>query len=168
MKFTPQTEEDLKRAALLAPGTYDFEVTSAEEALSKKAKERGESEPDMIALKLRIFSDNGERTVRDWLMPSMGFKLKHFADTTGLAAAYTAGTLCAEDCKGRSGRVILVIKDSEQYGPQSNVKDYEKAKPATEPVMAPQPIRPSPNSGAASVGGEEIPFASYLSADVAG
>jgi hypothetical protein len=168
MKFTPQTEEDLKRATLLAPGTYDFEVTSAEEALSKKAKERGETESDMIALKLRIFSDNGERTVRDWLMPSMGFKLKHFADTTGLTGAYDAGTLCAEDCKGRSGRVILVIKDSEQYGPQNNVKDYEKAKAGAEPAMvkAPEPSKRIPTAGAAAV--DEIPFARFTSADAWG
>ena len=160
MKFVPKSEEDLKRASLLPPGVYDFEVTKAEDAISKKGSE-------MIALTLRVFGDSGERTIRDWLMPSMGFKLKHFADTTGLTGAYDAGTLCAEDCKGRSGRVILVIKDSEQYGPQSNVKDYEKQKAAAEPAMVqvPKPIKPAP---LASASGEEIPFARPLIADLAG
>jgi hypothetical protein len=141
MKFTPKSEDDLKRESLLAPGTYDFEVLSADETQSKK------SGADMIALKLRIFSDQGERSVRDWLMPSMGFKLRHFAETTGMLAAYEAGTFNAEDCKGRSGRVILVIKDSEQYGPQNNVKDYEKKKTELEPVMTPVPAairKPAP------------------------
>ncbi len=146
MKFTPKTEEDLKRETLLEAGTYDFEVMSAEEAVSKSGN-------DMIALKLRIFSDRGERSVRDWLMPSMGFKLKHFADTTGMKAAYDAGTFNAEDCKGRTGRVILRIQDSEQYGPQNSVKDYEKNKaPAESPVVvAPAKKIPAPSD-------ETIPF----------
>lgn len=146
MKFTPKSEDDLKREALLAPGTYDFEVVSADEAVSKKGA-------DMIALKLRIFSDQGERSVRDWLMPSMGFKLRHFAETTGMLAAYDAGTFNAEDCKGRSGRVILVIKDSEQYGPQNNVKDYEKKAAALESPVVPVAAKkiPAPSD-------ETIPF----------
>ncbi len=148
MKFTPKTEEDLKREALLEAGTYDFEVVSAEDAVSKSGNE-------MIAIKLRVFSDRGERSVRDWLMPSMGFKLRHFAETTGMVAAYDAGTFNAEDCKGRTGRVILTIKDSEQYGPQNNVKDYEKAKAAREPAMAETP--PAIRKPAASTD-DTIPF----------
>lgn len=141
MKFQPKSEEDLKRESLLAPGTYDFEILEAKDAVSKKGN-------DMIALKLRVFSsDQGERTVRDWLMPSMGFKLKHFADTTGLTGAYDAGTLAAEDCQGRAGKVILAIEDSEQYGPQNKVKDYEKSKKPAEEAMiqpTPKPVRPDP------------------------
>lgn len=140
MKFQPKTEEDLKRDSLLGTGVYDFEVMEAKDAVSKKGN-------DMIALKLRVFSnDQGERVIRDWLMPSMGFKLRHFAETTGLIGAYDAGTLSAEDCQGRSGRVSLIIKEDDQYGPQNSVKDYEKAKAteakATEP--APAPRRPAP------------------------
>lgn len=149
MKFQPKSEEDLKRESLLAPGTYDFEILEAKEAVSKKGN-------DMIALKLRVFSnDQGERTVRDWLMPSMGFKLKHFSDTTGLSASYDAGTLSAEDCQGRTGKVILAIEDSEQYGPQNKVKDYEKTK-ATEPALTPA-VPPAIRKPAAAKE-DEIPF----------
>ncbi len=149
MKFQPKSEDDLKRESLLAPGTYDFEIIEAKDAVSKKGN-------DMIALKMRVFSsDQGERTVRDWLMPSMGFKLKHFADTTGLTAAYDAGTLDAENCQGRSGKVILAIEDSEQYGPQNKVKDYEKTKAAAEPAMTPV-APPAIRKPAAS--NETIPF----------
>ena len=142
MKFQPKTEDDLKREALLGTGVYDFEVIDAKDAVSKKGN-------DMIALKLRVFSnDQGERVVRDWLMPSMGFKLRHFAETTGLIGAYDAGTLSAADCQGRSGRVALVIKEDDQYGPQNAVKDYEKGKAVAEAREtpadgAPKPPRPS-------------------------
>ncbi len=149
MRFTPKTEDDLKRESLLDAGTYDFEVTKSEDAVSKS------SGKEMIALTLRLFSDRGERTVRDWLMPSMGFKLRHFAETTGLLAKYEAGTMVANDCLGRTGKVILVIKDSEQYGPQNNVKDYEKKKAELEPVMTPVP---KPKLPAATISDDTIPF----------
>lgn len=156
MQFQPKSEEDLKREALLAPGTYDFDVLSAEEKVSARGN-------DMIALKLKVYSDGGERHVRDWLMPSMGFKLRHFAETTGLLGAYDAGTLSAEDCKGRSGRVILVIKDDEKYGPQNSVKDYEKPKKPAEEAMTktdPKPVRPAP-----AATDDQIPFARPLIPD---
>jgi hypothetical protein len=161
MKFDPKTEEDLKRETLLDPGTYDFEVMKSEDAVSKN------SGKEMIAITLRLFSDRGERTVRDWLMPSMGFKLRHFAETTGLLSKYYAGTMNANDCLGRTGKVILVIKDSEQYGPQNNVKDYEKAKAGAEPAMVkPEPVKRIPTAGAGAV--DEIPFARFASADAWG
>jgi hypothetical protein len=160
MKFDPKTEEDLKRETLLDPGTYDFEVMKSEDAVSKT------SGKEMIAITLRLFSDRGERTVRDWLMPSMGFKLRHFAETTGLLAKYDAGTMNANDCLGRTGKVILVIKDSEQYGPQNNVKDYEKAKAGAEPAMVPTPKPALPKAGAAT--DSDIPFARPLDSEVWG
>ncbi len=150
MKFTPKTEDDLKRESLLEAGTYDFEVMSAEDAISKKGA-------DMIALKLRIFTDRGERSVSDWLMPSMGFKLRHFAETTGMLAAYDAGTFNAEDCKGRSGRVLLRVEVQEGYSPKNSVRDYEKAKEPRESAMVTEavmkPIKPAP-----AVDDSGIPF----------
>lgn len=151
MQFTPKTEEELKRESLLPPGLYDFDVMEAEEKVSKQGN-------DMIALKLKVFSDTGERHVRDWLMPSMGFKLRHFAETTGLVGAYEAGTLKAEDCKGRSGKVFLVIKDSEQYGPQNSVKDYEKAKKGLEPALTEPPKATAPSPAAIAAANDGIPF----------
>lgn len=149
MKFIPRSEEDLKRESLLGAGVYDFEIIEAKDTVSKKGN-------DMIALRLRVFSnDQGERVVRDWLMPSMGFKLRHFAETTGLIGAYDAGTLSAEDCQGRSGRVSLVIKEDDQYGPQNSVKDYEKAKAAAEPTET--PVAP-PRKPAPAVDDSGIPF----------
>lgn len=161
MKFVPKSEDDLKRESLLDPGTYDFEVVSAEDAVSKSGNE-------MIAIKLRIFSDRGERSVRDWLMPSMGFKLRHFTETTGMVAAYDAGTFNAEDCKGRTGRVLLKVETQEGYSPKNSVRDYEKAKEAREPAMTPEPkaVLPRPAVGGAPV--DEIPFARFTPAETWG
>ncbi len=92
--------------------------------------------------------------MRDWLMPSMGFKFRHFAETTGLLTKYNAGELTANDCLGRSGKVIITIKDSPEYGPQNNVKDYEKAKAGAEPAMT--PVAPAKKIPAPS--DETIPF----------
>jgi hypothetical protein len=159
MQFQSKSEEDLKRESLLAAGTYDFEVTKAENAISKKAKQAGATESDMIALTLRVFSENGERTIRDWLMPSMGFKLLHFAETTGLLGSYGAGNMTADDCVGRSGRVVLTVKDSAEYGPQNNVKDYEKKKAGDEAAAKEVTAAKAPKLPAAGgAAGDEIPF----------
>lgn len=154
MRFTPKTNEELQREALLEPGYYDFEVVSAEDAVSKSGSE-------MIALKLRIFSDRGERSVRDWLLPNMSYKLRHFAETTGLLPAYEAGTFNAEDCKGRTGRVLLKIETQEGYQPKNSVRDYEKQavrKPEgfTEDVK--KFAESQPKIPSASAGNPEIPF----------
>lgn len=150
MRFDPKSEEDLKRESLLDAGTYDFEVTKSEDAISKT------SGKEMIAITLRIFSDRGERTIRDWLMPSMGFKFRHFAETTGLLTKYSSGELTANDCLGRSGKVTLVIKDSEQYGPQNNVKDYVKPQEAKESPEV--PVVPAAIRKPAASTDDQIPF----------
>lgn len=149
MKFSPKTEDDIKREALLPPGEYDFEVIKSEDKQSQSGN-------DMIAVQLKVFGPNGERTVRDWLMEKMAYKLRHFCAATGILPKYEAGTLTAEDCLGRSGKVKIVIKDDAQYGPQNSVKDYAVAEAAKESphVQAPSQRIPAP----ASAGDQEVPF----------
>ncbi len=153
MKFSPKTEEDIKREGLLPEGVYDFEVTKSEDKVSASGNE-------MIAVHLKVFGPNGERNVRDWLMEKMAYKLRHFCSTTGLLPKYEAGTLCAEDCVGRSGKVKIAIKNDEQYGPQNAVKDYSPAASATEPAMVKAAPAPAPRlpAGNAAPGVDEIPF----------
>lgn len=120
LNFKPKTESDLKRASLAPAGEYPFDVLQASEEVSKKTGN------PMIKVKLGIY--NGDRIgahVFDYLITTMEAKLRHFCDTTGLLAKYEAGTLCAQDCMGRSGTVRLVIDDKDPaYEPKNAVKDY--------------------------------------------
>jgi len=127
MKFAPKSESELARAALLPAGEYDFEVMLAEDTKSKT------SGADMIKIKLGIYEgDKITRHVFDYLLPSMEAKLRHFCDSVGLLKEYEAGTLTADACKGRAGKVKLVVDEKDPaYPPKNTVRDYvvRKAKP---------------------------------------
>jgi len=126
MKFEPKSQEQIERENLLPEGTYDFEVLDAVDTTSKKGNE-------MIKVNLGLYQGDAMTwKVFDYLLPSMPAKLRHFCDTTGLLSKYEAGTLGAVDCKGRAGKVKIVIKPAEgKYGPQNQVDDYvcRQAKP---------------------------------------
>lgn len=119
MKFKPKTEQELQAMMLVEPQECDFEVVSAEDAISGKGNE-------MIKLKLRVYTDSGERFIFDYLMEAMAYKLRHFAEATGLIDHYEAGTLSAMDCLNRSGRLRLGIERDKtgQYADRNGVKDY--------------------------------------------
>jgi hypothetical protein len=119
MKFKPKSEQELQAMLLVEPQECDFEVVSAEDAFSAKGNE-------MIKLKLRVYTDSGERFIFDYLMEAMAYKLRHFAEATGLIAQYEAGTMTAMDCLNRSGRLKLGIDRDKtgQYADRNGVKDY--------------------------------------------
>jgi len=143
MRFTPKTPEELKTMGLIEEGEYPFEVLEAEEQLSKKGNE-------MIKLKLKIWDNNGrERTVFDYIMEAMAFKLIHFCDYTGLKDKYEAGSLTADACIGRSGRLHLVVEPGSEkqtggkYDDKNSVKDYLDASvPASKPGPVANGIEP--------------------------
>ena len=141
MKFQPKSADDIKRESLIPTGEYDFEVIKAEDKVSKSGNE-------MIAIQMHVFVDGHARPCRDWLMEKMSYKLRHFCETTGLIGKYDAGEFGSSDCVGRTGKVSIVIKDSEEYGPQNSVKDYVVTDKKTEdphyPPKAPQIPRPAP------------------------
>lgn len=157
MRFAPKTEQELASELVMPAGTYDFEVTEAEEKTSKAGNE-------MIVVTLKVFgNDGGFRMVTDYLMEKMGFKLRHFCCTTGLIQAYNAGSLSAAKCEGRSGKVILQVDPERKsddgtktFPPKNSVKDYldEEVKFHDEP-----PTRKS--SGGADLADEDIPFLSF-------
>jgi hypothetical protein len=132
MQFSPKTESQIREESLIPEGEYDFTVVKAEDKLSKAGNE-------MIQLDMDIFVGGTERPMKDWLMEKMAFKLLHFCAATGLTAKYEAGTLAAQDCIGKSGKLNIVIKEGQgQYGKQNGVKDYVVAKVATDaPVSEP-------------------------------
>lgn len=121
LSFTPRTEEELNKVTLFEKGDYDFDVIGAEDTVSKS------SGNPMITLTLRFYGPDGSTTtVYDYLLASVEYKVKHFCDTTGLAAEYQAGSLSADMCLNRSGKATLIIqKDKKgQYEDKNVVKDY--------------------------------------------
>lgn len=143
MQFTPKSKNELAMDGLLPKGWYDFEVMAAEDAVSKK------SGSEMIKLKLRVFRpEGGEKHVYDYLIESAPGHLYEFCESTNLLDKYNAGTLKAEDCELKSGRVRIAVDDkNEAYPPKNVAKGY--ADPRT------------PTKSASKVEGpddDEIPF----------
>lgn len=150
MNFAPKAESELKSFPILKSGEYDFEVLAARDTKSKS------SGSDMIEVNLGIYEGDAVRArVFDYLLPAMEAKLRHFCDCTGLLAKYEAGTLCADDCKGRTGRCKLIVDVDKtgQYDDKNAVKDYvcRAAKPLTPRVPE------SPNRAPISAD-DEVPF----------
>jgi hypothetical protein len=124
VKFEPKTDQEIEKLAkanLLPPGIYDFEVYSAEDTTSQKGNE-------MTALKLRIDGES-DKIIPDWLVAidNMAFKLKHFAETTGLIAEYDAGEMTAEMMRGRVGKAKVGIQPAKDgYAAKNKIVDYIK------------------------------------------
>lgn len=126
MRFTPKSEEQLEeenKFKLLEPGIYDFQITEASPEISKKRN-------DMIKLKLCIYNHDGNtQHIFDYLLESMGYKLRHCADACGLLAKYELGELVPDDFTDKAGKVKVVIQKSKdpQYPDDKNaVADYIK------------------------------------------
>ena len=127
MNFTPKSDKEIAEENLLPKGEYDYQVIEALDQYSKSGNE-------MINLKLRFFhGENGTRVFRDYLLEAMPGKLKHFCASHDLQSKYDAGTLCAEDCVGLTGRAVVGIKKDKtgQYSDANTVFDYVVAKGAT-------------------------------------
>lgn len=139
MKFQPKKEEELSKFDLLPDGTYPFTVLESGEIASKSVKNNGKM---MIALKLNVHGPNGDRHVYDYFADWFSeWKLKHFADTTGLTKQYEAGELNADASAlaGRVGFVKLSHEDAGKYPAKNVVDDYivkeqpKEAGPAQQP-----------------------------------
>lgn len=120
MNFTSKTEKQLAEERLMPKGVYPFEVISADDKKSKAGN-------DMIELEVRLFMPDGTtRSLRDWLMEKMAFKLFHFCAYTGLSQKYEAGTLQSSDCVGRTGyaKVDIQADKTGQYPDRNSIGDY--------------------------------------------
>ena len=74
MNFTPKSEKELSEENLFPAGIYPFEILEATDKTSKKGN-------DMIELKLRVFHGERHQIVNDYLLESIGYKLRHAAVT---------------------------------------------------------------------------------------
>ena len=127
MIVNPKTEEELNTMTLIQPGVYNFQVIDAKDKISKKGHE-------MIELKLTVWDNEGrERIVFDYLLDAMAHKVRHFAECTGLIDKYNLGTIMADDCINKSGKIDLIIQDGQPkpeggfYPDKNSVKDYVKS-----------------------------------------
>jgi hypothetical protein len=153
MRFTPKTEKEIAEENLLPKGEYNYEVIAAEEKRSKSGNE-------MIAVKLRIFAgEDGGPTLTDYLMEAMARKLRNFCAQNGLLREYESGTLCAEDCIGKSGVAYVKIeKDKTGAYPDKNaIADYPVKRGASAGGGSGAP--PTFDSGPAS--DDDVPFMRY-------
>lgn len=150
MSFTPRSEEYLeeeaKKRGPWPNGVYSFEVIHAEDQTSKKTGN------PMIYLEMNIFNDGMEKkTIKDYLVSAMEFKLRHACETCGILDRYETGALSADDFIGRSGMVKLGIeRGTPPYADKNIVRDYEVSKALGRPAGADQ--RPEPPIN------DDIPF----------
>ena len=120
MKFTAQSEKEIAEAGMLPEGQYPFEISQAEEKLSKAGNE-------MIVLTVRVYKPDGTfNLVTDYLMESMAYKLRHCAEACGLVERYESGELDETLFVGKTGTLKLGIQKDKtgQYADRNSVKDY--------------------------------------------
>lgn len=126
MRFEPKSEAEVSSGGLWPAGEYDFEVNEAEEQTSKSGNE-------MVKLTLHVFNADGQRrTVWDYLVSTSGgmFKIRHFAEATGMLHRYEQGDMPAEIMIGKTGRCKLaIVKDKNgQYPDKNGIADYLAAR----------------------------------------
>lgn len=154
MKFVPKTEQEIASENLLQPGTYDFEIKAAEDAISKA------SGAEMIKLTVHVFSEDGTpTTVFDYLMESVAYRLRHAAEVCGLMADYERGELDAVDFTGKTGRCKVAIERDKggQYADKNKIVDYIKTLASAGATRAPSARKPA-HAGVGSDLDDEIPF----------
>lgn len=143
MKFTPKTEEQLKkeaqeRFALLPDGDYPFTVLESNEKASKSAKNKGRM---MFEVKLNVHGPDGDYHIFDYFSDWFSeWKMKHFADTTGQAKAYEAGTMDGTQnaFAGKVGYATIKTRPAKgEFAAQNEVKDYVVRGSAAVPAAKP-------------------------------
>lgn len=151
MRFESKTDEQIATEGMPPEGWHEAEVVSAEDKVSDRGNE-------MIELSLRLFTPNGERQRKDWILPAFAKKLKHFCDAAGLDKQYKLGNVVAADCVGKvvMAEIKHTIQKSGEYAGQSqaNVNDY-KAIDRKAGYKAPAP-KAAPV--AEEIGVDDIPF----------
>lgn len=125
MRFQPRTEQEVSAGGLWVKGTYDFEVVEAAEKQSSKGN-------DMVELVIRLYDKEGRtKKVFDWLVATTGgaYKIRHFADATGMLGEYERGELEAFKMVGKVGRCEVAIKKDKAgaYPDKNSISDYVKS-----------------------------------------
>lgn len=123
MRFTPKSEQQIQeeRFPVLPPGKYHFEVIDAKDEVSKKGN-------PMIVLQLKILDSSLSPVayLKDYLMESIAYKLRHAAYVAGLGDRYESGDLEADAFKSKAGLVNIGIQKDKtgQYPDKNSILDY--------------------------------------------
>lgn len=138
MRFTPKSEKEVAEAGLLPKGMYDFEIAEATEKQSKAGN-------DMVELVVRVYDNEGRsRKLFDWLVDSEGaaYKIRHFAEATGMLAEYEKGELRSHDMVGKTGRCQVIIKKDKggEYPDKNAISDYVSGGAVSAPKPGPAPL----------------------------
>jgi hypothetical protein len=152
VRFQPKDEKQLAEEGMLPAGAIcDFEVTEAEDAVSRAGNE-------MIALKLKVWRPNGSTMIlRDWLVSTQQGKVLAFAKATGTRDAYDAGEFDARDLTGKCGKLKVGVEDAQGDFPARNKVASYIAADKTEPRQE----RQAPRGGHAQATNpldDDIPF----------
>lgn len=146
-KFTPQDTKQLDEGGgydLLPVGDYDFEVTKAEDGLSKSGNEQ-------IKLTLAVYQGDRKYTVWDYLTftEKSQWKAYSFCKATELVEEFKAGELSAFHCGGRIGELKIGIQKAQDEHPEKNtVKSYIPKEEAARAIPGAKPTAPD----------DDIPF----------
>lgn len=120
MKFTPKSEKELAEERLFPEGEYGFEISGAEDKLSK-------ADNEMIVLTVRVFKEDGKfNLVTDYLMEAMMYKILHACQACGLEDAYNKGQLNSQDFIGKTGTLKIKIQKDKNgvYADKNVIADY--------------------------------------------
>ena len=116
MQFVPKSEEELNE--LLPDGIYEFEVLMGEDCVSQSGNEQ-------IKLTLLISNQEKQKIIFDYLTSKAMYKVKHFADVTGLEDKYSAGGYVGADCSRRRGHCKVGRQEAkDSYAAKNIIKDY--------------------------------------------
>lgn len=152
MKFEPQTADQIASSGLLPDGLYDLEVVEASEGQSKS------SGNDMITLEIKVFGAAGERTIYEYLVSNLAWKVRGAAEGFGLLAEYEMGELTAEDFLGKTGKANITTQPGQNgFKPKNVIKSYEPKMASAPPARSAARAATRPSSSAAM--DDDIPFA---------
>ena len=122
LRFEPKSEEEL--ITLLHPGIGAYEVANAQSKTSKNGN-------PMIELTLKVWDEKGNMgQIYDYLMLNEHKfslrKIRHFCYSSGIGELYENGSLNAEDCVAKSGKLRIAIQSdkSGKYPDKNTVDDY--------------------------------------------
>ena len=148
MKFSPLTEDEIKKMSLAPEGVYSYRVVHAEEKTSQAANE-------YMSLMLEAWAE-GTRVYLLFTGLFTAKLIKHFCDINGLQNEYDSGNLTAEQCLGKdNGKILVDIQEGKPNGkggmwPAKNVvKDY---------VVGPVGSQTMPLGASGALANEDIPF----------
>jgi|GEM_PF-3281763 hypothetical protein len=95
---------------IIPAGSYMATILAAEEKVSKTGN-------PMIELKFKLYMDDGtERTMKDWIVQTMAWKLGKVADAIGKTDAFASGEFNRKDYIGCNLEVKIEHKPDKRDG----------------------------------------------------